>query len=362
MIYKLSRIVVKFGGSSIRNSFEDALELVQKFWEEKSEVVVVLSALKGVTDLLLELAERKSPELLEEFTNIHLATAEKFGVNIDIEEELKELRFVLKNERAFPSKKAYTDHVFSFGERLSVKLFSSTLNERGIESAPIDAFYLIETNGNFGNAEVNLEKTKNNLWMLEELLKAGKVPVVTGFLGKFNSLRTTLGRGGSDYTASVLGRLLNARAVLIMSDVKGIYTANPRIVKNAKVIPFVSYDEALIASKLGLKALHERAIEPVKNRVPLIFGRTNKWRLGTLVSNFTLKIPLITYKIIGEKAKIGVIGASCSVPYPVVEQKEEYTCFIVDRVELEEVLNEIHEVIFGESSSSSNNSELWAGI
>ncbi|MBO8173764.1 MAG: aspartate kinase [Thermococcus sp.] len=365
MIYKLSaksRVVIKFGGSSVRDSFSEALGLVQKFYEG-NEVVIVLSALKGVTDLLLKLAESKSPEILGEFEEIHLRAIEKLGIELNIENEIKELKFVLGNEEMFPSREAYIDHVLSFGERLSVKLFSKALEDEGIRSAPVDAFYLIETNGNFGNAEVDLKKTKEKIWTIEKLLKTGRVPVVTGFLGNFNGLRTTLGRGGSDYTASVLGYLLNARAVLIMSDVKGIYTADPRIVKNARIIPFISYDEALIASRLGMKALHERTIEPIKDRVPLILGKTSEWKLGTLVSDISFKMPIITYKIFRDTAKIGVIGTSCvDVEYSIAERGDGYVCFLVDRNELEEALNEIHEVVLNESLSTSNDSELWARV
>lgn len=364
VIYKLSsrRVVVKFGGSSVRNSFSEALELVKKL-HDGNEVVVVLSALRGITDLLLKLAESRSTEILEKFEEIHLEAIEKLGIDLNIENEIKELKFVLKNEKMFPNREAYIDHVLSFGERLSVKLFSRALKDEGLKSTPVDAFYLIETDGNFGNAKVNLEKTRENIWRIEALLNRDKVPVVTGFLGNFNGFRTTLGRGGSDYTASVLGHLLNARAVLIMSNVKGIYTADPRLVKDALLIPFISYEEALIASRLGLKALHERTIEPIRDKVPLILGKTSEWKLGTLVSDISLKMPIITYKILGDKTKVGVVGASCvDVQYPIAEQGDTYVCFFVDKSELKEALNEIHEVILNESISAGNDSELWARI
>lgn len=365
MIYKLSvksRVVIKFGGSSVRDSFSEALKLVQKF-HEGNEVAIVLSALKGVTDLLLKLAESKNPEILEELEEIHLRAIEKLGIELSIENEIKELRFILENEKRFPNRKAYVDHVLSFGERLSVKLFSKALEDEGIKSAPLDAFYLIETDGNFGNAEVDLKKTKDKIWTIERLLKKGKIPVVTGFLGNFNGFRTTLGRGGSDYTASVLGYLLNARAVLIMSDVKGIYTADPRIVKNARIIPFISYEEALIASRLGMKALHERTIEPIKDRIPLILGKTSEWRLGTLISDISFKMPIITYRTFGDTAKIGVVGTSyVDTEYPIVEQGRDFVCFLVERDNLEAALNEIHEVVLNESLSTSNDSELWARV
>jgi len=350
VVYKLSaksRVVIKFGGSSVRDSFSEALRLVQKLYEG-NEVVIVLSALKGVTDLLLKLAESKSPEFLKEFEEIYLGTIERLGIELSIENEIRELKFILRNEKAFPSRKAYIDHVLSFGERLSVKLFSKALEDEGIKSTPVDAFYLIETNGSFGNAKVDLKKTKDKIWIVEEILKRGRVPVITGFLGNFNGFRTTLGRGGSDYTASVLGRLLNARAVLIMSDVKGIYTADPKIVRDAKLIPFASYEEVSTASMLGMKALHERAVEPVKGKIPIILGKTNNQHLGTLISKINAGMPILTYKIINENlASIGVVGVSeVNINAQIYKRGRNWICFLVKREELENTLNAIHEVIF----------------
>ncbi|NJE26626.1 aspartate kinase [Thermococcus sp. MV5] len=350
MIYKLfnNRIVVKFGGSSVRFSFRETLELVKSLCEG-NKVVVVLSALKGVTDLLLDLSKSKNPELLEKFEEIHLELIERLGIDVNLESEFKELEFIIKNEKLFPSIDAYVSHVLSFGERLSVKIFSRSLEDHGINATAVDAFYLIKTNEDFSNAKVDLEKTGKNIWVIEELLK-DSVPIVTGFLGNFNGFRTTLGRGGSDYTASVLGRLLNARAILIMSDVEGIYTADPRIVKDAKIVPFISYHEALIASRLGMKALHERAVEPIVGRVPIIFGKTSNRKLGSLVSHVSSKMPIITHKISEEMAKISIVGSpNVDVRWPIAERADNYVAFLVTRDELENALNELHEVVFNES-------------
>lgn len=350
VIYKLSnkRIVVKFGGSSIRDSFKEALRLVLKLYEG-NEVVVVLSALKGVTDALLHLAESKDESTIEEIAERHERLANKIGVDPgSVESLLDELEQVLGNEGGFINKKAFIDHVLSFGERLSVNLFVNALKNLGVESEAVDAFHIIRTDNSFGNAKVDFSETAKRVRALGDLLGQGKIPVVTGFLGGYKSFRTTLGRGGSDYTATILGSLLEARAVLIMSDVEGIYTADPKMVKDAKLIPFVSYEEVLTASMLGMKALHERAIEPVKGKIPIILGKTNKQRLGTLISKINAGIPVLTYKLINENfASIGIVGVNeVNFNAQTYMRGRNWICFLVQREELENALNAIHEVIF----------------
>ena len=350
MIYKLSnkRVVVKFGGSSIGDSFKKAVELVLKLHEE-NEVVVVLSALKGVTDALLDLAESKDESIIEEIAKKHEKLANKSKIDLNsVEILLAELEQVLRNEKSFPNKKAFIDHVLSFGERLSVNLFVNALKNSGIEGEAIDAFHIIRTDNSFGNAKVDLGETAKRVKVLEDLLKQNKVPVVTGFLGGYKSFRTTLGRGGSDYTATILGSLLEARAVLIMSDVKGIYTADPKIVRDARLLPFASYEEVLTASMLGMKALHERAIEPVKGKIPIILGKTNNQRLGTLISKINAGMPILAYKIINENlASIGIVGVNeVNLNAQIYKRGRNWICFLVRREELENTLNAIHEVIF----------------
>ncbi len=364
MIYKLSRrVVVKFGGSSVRDSFDEALELVQ-YLKENSDVVLVVSALKGVTDMLIALAEDRKIEILEKLKRIHEGIAAE--LDVEIQPYLKELDFMLKHPEIFSSQGAYVDHIASFGERLAAEFFSKALQDRGIPAIPVDAFYIIEAYGRFGNAEVDLRRTAKRIWLLKRILKKGKVPVVTGFLGNYNGFRTTLGRGGSDYTATIIASLLNAKAVAIMSDVNGIYTADPRLVKDVLIIPFVSYEEALMASRLGMKALHERTIEPVMNRLPLILGKTSEWKLGTLISGISSKLPIIVHRIVNtSKAEISVVSTA-EIPqirgYQISKKDRYYVSFLVDKEDLSSALNEIHEVVLNESLSTSNDSELWARV
>jgi len=278
----------------------------------------------------LDLAESKDEPIIEEIAKKHEKLANKSGIDLNsVEILLAELERVLRNEKSFPNKKAFIDHVLSFGERLSVNLFVNALKNSGIEGEAIS-------------------ETAKRVKVLEDLLKQNKVPVVTGFLGGYKSFRTTLGRGGSDYTATILGSLLEARAVLIMSDVKGIYTADPKIVKDAKLLPFASYEEVLTASMLGMKALHERAIEPVKGKIPIILGKTNNRRLGTLISKINARMPILAYKIINENlASIGIVGVNeVNFNARIYKRGRNWICFLVRREELENNLNDLHEVIF----------------
>ncbi|WP_456394049.1 aspartate kinase [Thermococcus sp.] len=348
MVYKLSRrIVVKFGGSSLKNSFGEALELVQHLRENNS-VVVVVSALKGVTDSLLELSRSHEPRILDEMERLHERAARRVGA--DISGYFRELEFILENPEMFPSRDAWKDHILSFGERLSAELFSRALEGKGIPSVPVDAFHVVEARGRFGCGEVDIERTAEKIHLIERLLENGMVPVVTGFLGNRGGFRITLGRGGSDYTASVMGLLLNARAVAVMSDVSGIYTADPKLVRDAFLIPFVSYHEASMASALGMKALHEKAVEPLQDRIPLILGKTSSWKLGTLISRTGSGWPIIVHRELEERAEISVINTT-EIPgiggYRVSRRGSHYVCFSVDKSELSHALNEIHEVIFG---------------
>jgi len=348
VVYKLSRrIVVKFGGSSLKNSFGEAAELVQHLGENNS-VVVVVSALKGVTDRLLELSRNRDPCILDEMERLHERVARRVGA--DISGYFEELEFVLKNPETFPSPDAWKDHLLSFGERLSAELFSRALEGKGIPSVPVDAFHVVEARGRFGYGEVDIEKTAEKIHLIERILENGMVPVVTGFLGNRSGFRITLGRGGSDYTASLMGLLLNAKAVAVMSDVSGIYTADPKLVKDAFLIPFVSYHEAAMASALGMKALHEKAVEPLQDRIPLILGKTSSWKLGTLISRVGFGWPIIAHRELEERAEISLISTT-EIPeirgYRVSKRGSGYVCFSVDKSELNHALNEIHEVIFG---------------
>ncbi|ALV62500.1 Aspartokinase [Thermococcus sp. 2319x1] len=303
MLYSGGRLVVKFGGTSVKDDFKEAVTFVSRLWDE-NEVAVVVSAIKGVTDALLEFSStRKGFEWIE---RVHKDFAKKYGISFEVFiDPLRELKNLSRED--FPSFEAYRDHILSYGEWLSGLAFTEALRREGIPVELFKPWEIIETDGNFGNANVDMGKTSRNLKVVGEALESGKVAVVPGFIGSYCGLRTTLGREGSDYTAAVLGEGLKARAVLIMSDVDGIYTADPRRVVSAKLIPFVSYEELYVASKAGMKAIHHGAIDVVRG-IPIIFGRTRDWSMGTIAGYESSSLPILVHRINGEKAVITAVG------------------------------------------------------
>lgn len=305
MLYSGGRLVVKFGGTSVRDDFREAVTFVSRLWDE-NEVAVVVSAIKGVTDALIKFS--CTGEGFEWIEKVHRDFAKKYRIPFEVFiGPLRELKKLSRED--FPSFGAYRDHVLSYGEWLSGLAFAEALRREGIQAELFEPWEIIETDGNFGNARVDITKTSQNLKVVEEALERGRVTVIPGFVGSYNGLRTTLGREGSDYTAAVLGKGLNAKAVLIMSSVDGIYTADPRRVVSARLIPFVSYDELYVASKAGMKAIHHGAIDVVRG-IPIIFGRTRDWSIGTIAGYESSSLPILVHKVNGEEAVITAVGVS----------------------------------------------------
>ncbi len=335
------RLVVKFGGSSLRYDFYDAVQLV-KMLRDENEVVVVVSALKGITDLLELLAKTGDRRILEDVLLDYVTFAKNHGVSIDVIKPLaEELSSALG--LSFPDDKVRRDFLLSFGE-----LFSASIFAQAVDGVLIEPWNVIQTDGNFGDAEVDITKTKKLFACVRDLMEDGKVPVIPGFIGGFQGFRTTLGRGGSDYTAVVAGICVEAKAVLIMSDVEGIYTADPKIVREARPIPFVSYDEALIASKFGMRAIQWKAVKLAsENEVPLLFGKTKGWWMGTLVSEESSGMPIIAYKLEIDHAIIGIVNASVSIPYEKISEGDTWIAVKVPRNEVDATVRNIHRKLIG---------------
>ena len=296
--------VIKFGGSSlgtpqrIRTVARIVLEAARK-----ERVVVVVSALQGVTDQLLEVArqaERGDESWVLTYrtlTKRHLDTARRLcptrggaALRGRLEAMLDELRDVLRGIhllRHAPPRAL--DHVASFGERLSSEILAAFLS-RTRRAAAVDSRALVVTDDHFTQAAVQFDATYRRI---RRALAAGlrtaraPIPVVTGFLGSTTDGRTTtIGRNGSDYSAAIFGAALNARVIEIWTDVDGILSADPSAVPGAFVIERLSYEEAMELSYFGAKVLHSAAIAPaVAKRIPLLIKNTlNPAAPGTLVS------------------------------------------------------------------------------
>jgi aspartate kinase len=281
----LKKIVMKFGGTSVATgkNIRHVAELIADNRSEDCAVVAVVSALEGVTDQLIQAAEEAKKgnrkyirKFKQEILERHLVTAKKTikkgQIREDVEQTLRaridELEQVLTGivyvGELTPKSR---DTVISYGEKLSAPIVSGALKDLGLKSEHLTGGEAgIVTDNNFGEAGLLMNVTKYQVTKnLEPLLKKGAVPVLTGFIAATqNGETTTLGRGGSDYTATIIGAALEADEVWIWTDVDGLMTSDPKIVSSAKTINELSFQEATELTIFGAKAMHPRALEPAR--------------------------------------------------------------------------------------------------
>ena len=271
--------VHKFGGASLRDSraLAAALSIVQK---ADRPAVVVVSAFAGVTDALIALASdlsrgndaavRKSASDLRR--RYEASARDVTSAGDDRQRLLARVRSTLAEIEALTAAPGMLrelsprsiDHLLASGEDLSARIFAAGLVARGVPSEYVSAAEVIATDGRPGQASPDLAATDRRARArLRPLLSKGKIPVVPGFLGADAEGRlVTLGRGGSDLTATLLGRALSAKAVTLWKDVHGFLTADPRVVPDARVIPQLNVREAAELAYYGAKVLHPRALTP----------------------------------------------------------------------------------------------------
>ena len=287
-------IVMKFGGTSV-GSAESIRNVagVGKASLGRSPFVVV-SAVSGVTDMLLASArtavDRKSPirAIVKEIAGTHAAVIDELGLDSGlISEEIAELEHVLFGISLIRELTARTsDYIVSFGERMSSKIVAAYARKAGINAEALNAYELgMVTDGNFGNAEI-LPATYDMIVAAVKGIPAGVIPIVTGFIGKTDEGEvTTLGRGGSDYTAAIYGAALGAEEIQIWTDVDGVMTADPKIVPDARAVDVVSFEEASELSYFGAKVLHPKTILPAMNRnIPVrVLNTFNPSGNGTVI-------------------------------------------------------------------------------
>lgn len=306
-------IVAKFGGTSVSSKTRvlTLCKIVEK--ELGRNPVVVVSALSGVTDSLLSLPNLPKSQLgkrLREIRSLHKNLIADLSINKKsrgeilrfIDEKLEEVvRLVTTLEGEF--NREFLDKLVSFGEVMSSCIIAGVLQTKGIKAVQVIATDLIITNNNFGSAEFLPEPTKKRTKkVLLPLVKSGTVPVVTGFIGSTKSGQTTtLGRGGSDYTASIIGFCLKAEEIQIWTDVDGIFTSDPRIVKNARPLPAVSFKEASELAAFGARVLHSRTIRPaIKSGIAVkVLNTFNPENSGTLIEEKSTsqgKIKAVSFK------------------------------------------------------------------
>lgn len=330
------RIVMKFGGTSVKDgeSILHCAQLVKKFAAD-NEVVVATSAMAGVTDFLLETAEKcysnPSPGYIKvsvadlakkHYDAVNVAVSEEYRPKVisAIEQLMDELEKVLLGITYLGElTKRSEDYIVSFGERLCAPILSATLLSLGVDSVALtggDAGII--TDGNFGRAKPISDVNSMIESRLDPLLTIKKtVPVVSGFMGTTQEGSiTTLGRGGSDLTATLLGAALDSSEVWLWKEVAGVMTTDPKIVPEAKQIPQISYLEAMELSHFGAKILHPRALEPVMaKKIPVRIKNTfDPEAPGTVIKEETKSAKEIAkaLSLIEKVAVINISGAGLS--------------------------------------------------
>jgi len=274
--------VMKFGGTSVGDA--DCIARAARIVAEASKLkrcVAVVSAMSGVTNKLIEAAKtaqagnaRASQEILEQLAEKHEATlkavvkneAERSKVRAKMQQVFSEGKRFCEGTALLRELSPRTlDVISSLGERLSAPLVSAAVKELGLASEAVEATELIVTDSYHGGADPLMEETgKKSKARILPLLEKGIVPIVTGFIGITREGElTTLGRGGSDYSATILGAALDAEDVIIWTDVDGVLTADPRLIAEAQTIPNITYREAAELAFFGAKVLHPKTLKPV---------------------------------------------------------------------------------------------------
>ncbi len=323
------RLVIKYSGTSI--SATKDIQVIAKHLNElskKNKIVVVCSATSGTTDDLIEISESikkenksKAEQLASKITNRHKQLAKQTIKNPGIRKKL-----LTKFDQDFTELVALIDgmvllgevtprtmdYLFSFGERLSIKLVSSAIDDFGKKSIPLTGKEIgIVTDSNFGESKPLIDTTRLRVSKTVDALFSKKIiPVVGGFVGADQHGHvTTFGRGGSDYSATIIGSCIKADEIWLMSDVDGLMTADPKIVKNSKLLKEVLYVEAIEMALFGAKQIHPRTFEPlITKKIPMrIRNSFNIQNEGTLVIASTPRSVKNTVKCVSNVQNNGLI-------------------------------------------------------
>ena len=303
----MARHTMKFGGTSVGSpeAIAQVVAIVGDHVKQGQELAVVVSAMAGVTDLLLESASAAASGRKDSYAAINRAIAEKHHAVIDYliaspsdratiraqvddlmrgHSELCEAVSILGE--ATPR---ITDALVSFGERLSSRVIAAAMTDQGITVKQVDSNDFIVTDNRFQNADPLWDETESRIvdGLLPELAK-GVTPVITGFIGATpDGTLTTLGRGGSDFSAAIFAACTRSDELIIWTDVDGVMTADPRLDSRARVLPYVSYQEIGELAFYGAKVLHPKTVQPIITRdIPLRVRNTfNPAHQGTLVGS-----------------------------------------------------------------------------
>ncbi len=293
--------ILKFGGTSVGSveSIRQVIRIIEQHRRDGNSIAVVFSAMGGVTNQLIEIGRMATSgepdymELVRRIEDRHFAVVkallpvkEQSKVFAHVRGIINELEDLLRGVSLIRELTLRThDLITSFGERLSTAVITECVRSTGIPAQFLDARTIIKTDAQFGQAEINY--TLTNQLVQAHFAKNTDIQLITGFIGSTEKNETTtLGRGGSDYTASILGAALNATVIDIWTDVDGMMTADPRKVPNAFNIPTITYAEAMELSHFGAKVIYPPSLQPAFARnIPVrVLNTFNIGHEGTLVS------------------------------------------------------------------------------
>jgi bifunctional aspartokinase / homoserine dehydrogenase 1 len=297
----MKRIVLKFGGSSLADAecISRALDIIEKQQQEDLQLITVVSALGGVTNTLIELCDlaKNGDSSYKGVLNDLISRHEQIVftlINPDLRKEtmhpmsdiFHELRDTLNGIFLLHEETPRTrDLIMSSGERISSILMCAALRSRKIDCGVCDTRDLILTNGRHGEAKVNFAETNSRI--IDYFEKLNNTQICTGFIASDKAGdTTTLGRSGSDYTASILGSALDVEEIQIWTDVDGVMTADPRMTPDAFAIPAISYEDAMELSHFGAKVIFPPTMIPaMKKQIPIhIKNSFHPEREGTIIS------------------------------------------------------------------------------
>ncbi|MFT5547931.1 lysine-sensitive aspartokinase 3 [Rheinheimera aquimaris] len=280
-------IVAKFGGTSVAD-FEAMSRCADIILAEPAIRLVVVSASSGVTNLLVDIT--RHADMAERYTcyqgieRITLAVLNRLDnpqqAAPEIETILSALRELIENGAVYSG--AHKDEIQSFGERLSSVLFAQVLRERGASALCFDARRVMRTDSRFGKGEPQVNQISELCAVHLQPLLADNIVVTQGFIGADEiGQTTTLGRGGSDYSAALFGEALSASVVQIWTDVVGIFTTDPRLTEQARCIKEISFDEAAEMATFGAKVLHPATLIPAMRRnIGVFVGSSREPKAG----------------------------------------------------------------------------------
>lgn len=284
-----SLVIAKFGGTSVANheAMQRCADLV------KSEInyrLIVTSAPAGITNYLVKLGQNCLDEsevytIISQIRDIALGIAEYLSQKHDVEERLIKLLSGIEHlvsHEDLTSSLQLQDELFSYGERIASLLLTAVFCETGIDAQEFDVRQVMTTDESFGAANPDINQLLRNTDEHLRPLLGDKVIITQGFLGRTaQGKTTTLGRGGSDYTAALLAEALGALKCDIWTDVAGVFSTDPRIVKNAYPLSELSFDEAAEMANFGAKVLHPATLAPtLRQNIPVFVGCTAKPELG----------------------------------------------------------------------------------